>query len=213
MTWCQLCDKRKVMTHKNTCFSKLPLKGFSRSWKFRVWQASKMRSLWPAVVAGSWNRSCSSALAVSSFFGRVGYFFSQCLHSWAFHTFLTHVNSVVCCIEMAAWCSWGGYLWQEKGNERLKDVFLETAMKLSRQTPMMHCAFTLLPKSWPQPRRSKGGGKVWFCVPLAFMEIGHIFRSSPQDPMREVLFETGTFFPRFQVVLHGRPGGLPGGPG
>ena len=77
MTWCQLCDKRKVMTHKNTCFSKLPLKGFSRSWKFRVWQASKMRSLWPAVVAGSWNRSCSSALAVSSFFGRVGYFFTM----------------------------------------------------------------------------------------------------------------------------------------
>ena len=38
--------------------------------------------------------------------------------SLAFHTFLTQVNSVVCCIEMAAWCSWGGYLWQEKGNER-----------------------------------------------------------------------------------------------
>ena len=38
--------------------------------------------------------------------------------SLAFHTFLTHVNSVVCCIKMAAWCSWGGYLWQEKGNER-----------------------------------------------------------------------------------------------
>ena len=28
--------------------------------------------------------------------------------------------------------------------------------------------------------------------------LGHIFRSSPQDPMREVLFETGTFFPRIE---------------
>ena len=28
--------------------------------------------------------------------------------------------------------------------------------------------------------------------------LGHIFRSSPQDPMREVLFETGTFFLRIE---------------
>ena len=28
--------------------------------------------------------------------------------------------------------------------------------------------------------------------------LGHIFRSSPPDPMREVLFETGTFFLRIE---------------
>ena len=28
--------------------------------------------------------------------------------------------------------------------------------------------------------------------------LGHIFSSSPQDPMKEALFETGTFFPRIE---------------